>query len=238
MHVSTIVFSTLFTLIQALTITSPSGSIDPTQPITVVWTSSPSDPSTFDLVLDQPDGGLTSNKVIATGVSTSAGSYIVSANAVMSYGSSFVIKARSPSGDTLATSPSFDLSIGSATTVDGQLSAVSTYTFTGPTNTNDAGTAQNTLTASSAQGPAASSTGAAQSQNSTGDSSSTTDATNTSTGFSTSTTSRANSSSTRSSSSTSASATTSQNAQPRLGSSSQIAFSAAGILAGLAALLA
>ena len=42
----------------------------------------------------------------------------------------------------------------------------------------------------------------------------------------------------QSSTDSSASATTSQNAQPRLGSSGQIALTGAGVLAGLAALLA
>ena len=244
MHISALCFVTLVATINAFAFTSPTSgqSLDPTQPITVQWTATSDDPATFDLVIDKP-GGLVNNQKIATSISTSSGLYIVAANAAaMTYGDGFVLKAQSATGDILATSPSFALSVGSATTIDGQISYISTHTFTGTPE--PTATAQNPLgittttdasTASSDGMPSSSSAGS----DLTSSASETATATGTMTsGFSTSTFSRTSGSSIQASSTSSASAATSQNAQPRLGSSSQIAFSAAGILAGLAALLA
>lgn len=82
MRASIVYFATLLATTNALAFTSPTGSqtLDPTQPITVQWTSDSSDPTTFDLIIDKP-GGVVYNKKITTGLSTSSGSYIVAANA-------------------------------------------------------------------------------------------------------------------------------------------------------------
>ncbi|KAK5100068.1 hypothetical protein LTR70_003258 [Exophiala xenobiotica] len=243
MRAPIVYFATLLAIADALTFTSPTGSqsLDPTQPITVQWTADSSDPSTFDLIIDKP-GGLVNNKKIATGLLTSSGNYIVAANAAaMTYGNGFVLKARSAVGDILATSPSFALSVGSPTTVDGRVSYTWTNTFTGTTK--PTGTAQGVFMASIVADSLATSSDVVASSGGTETHSVATASkigtvTQSSSGFSTSTLSRSSESSTQSLSTSSASATTSQNAQPKLGSSGQIALTCAGVLAGLAALLA
>jgi len=149
MRVSIISFGAVAATSRALTFTSPAEgeALDPTQPITVRWTPDPADPSIFDLLIDKP-GGLVSNQKIATKVSSSDGTYIVAANAAaMTYGDGFVLKAQSRDGATLATSPPFALSVGSATTINGQISYISTNTFTGATEATGTGTAQSILVA-------------------------------------------------------------------------------------------
>jgi len=243
MRAPIVYFATLLATADALTFTSPteSQSLDPTQPITVQWTADSSDPSTFDLIIDKP-GGLVNNKKIAIGLLTSSGNYIVAANAAaMTYGDGFVLKARSAVGDILATSPSFALSVGSATTIDGRVSYTWTNTFTGTTE--PTGTAQGVFMAWIVADSLATSSDVIASSSGTethsaAPASKIGTVTQSSSGFSTSTLSRSSESSTQSLSTSPASATTSQNAQPKLGSSGQIALTGAGVLAGLAALLA
>ena len=224
------------TAVSALTITSPSAgqTLDPTQPITVSWTSEASDPSDFDLVVDG-NGGLFSNTKVATGITTSSGTYYLPANAIITYGSGFVLKAQTPDGDDLAFSGSFDLSLGSATTTNGQVSFISTNTFTGTITSGIASAAQTAMVASTTSSDTVSSISSDSSASSANTGPGTTSS-DTRSGFSTSTISR--SSTTSASATSSASVTTSANAQPRLVSNSQIVLSAAGVLAGLAALLA
>lgn len=242
MRISVFYLASLLATIDALTITSPSDgqTLDPTEPITFSWTSDSSDPDTFDILLDDSAvGGLVSNLKVASGVSTSAGSYILPTGATKTYGDGFVLKAQSSSGDILATSPQFTLSMGDGSSP--------TYTGTvseGPASTTDAAAASSTATgddaATSDNGSTTTGTSDAQATlggNSNSAAASGTAASTGSNSFTTSTVSRSGSS-TGTSSSSSPSATISQNAQPKLGSSSQIAFTAAGLIAGLAALLA
>jgi len=244
MRAGVILFAALLATTRALTFTSPTvgQSLDPTQPITVQWTSDSSDPATLNLSIDKP-GGLVNNRTIARGLSTSSGNYVVAANAAaMTYGDGFLLRALGATGNILAISPSFALSVGSATTIDGQISYTWTNMFTGmpPATKID----QSVLVATSIDDDSATSSEAAMPSNRTATypaaiaSTTSTAAGNTSSGFSTSTLSRTSASSTHSSSASSASATTSQNAQTRLGSSGQIALTGAGVLAGLVALLA
>lgn len=211
------------------------------QPITVSWTSTSSDPKTFDLILDNSEsGGLTTNVKVAVDIPTSNETYILSASSAMAYGEGFVLKAESSSGDILATSPVFTLSMKSATTTDGHISYVLTTSLTATVTEGSASATDAASTLAATGGGVGADTNIVQATlgQPPGSSiaSSVTSATG-SNGFTTSTVSRSGSS-TGTSSSSSTSATTSQNAQPKLVSSSQIAFTAAGVIAGLAALLA
>ncbi|KAJ9660101.1 hypothetical protein H2198_002798 [Neophaeococcomyces mojaviensis] len=255
-----ITFGVLLATADALTFTSPAAgdSLDPTQPITVEWTSDSSDPSTFDLILDNSNkNSLVKNKKIATSISTSSGSYILSTAAIMTYGDGFIFKAQSASGNTLSTSGAFTLAVDTSAVVtsNGRVSYQSTYTATVPPSS----TAQGALAVSSSAQTTSNSaittdslvaqtTATATTTEATESATSTPEATTTSessrSSFMTSTTARSSSSSgsssssTRSASSSAASATTSVNAQPRVGSSGRIVFSAAGVIAGIVALLA
>lgn len=243
MRTSVFYIANFLSAINALTITSPTAgqNLNLLEPITVSWTSTSSDPATFDLVLDNSaSGGVVSDFVVATGISTSSGTYILPAGASFTYGDGFVLKAESSDGDVLATSGSFFLGTGSATTVDGQPTFVPTFTGSvsvGPASATETGPVAATTT----DGKTATETDSAQAT--LGDSTShastigTTSSTTGTSKFTTSTVSRSGSI-TSTTSSSSPSATSSQNAQPRLNSNSQIAFTAAGLIAGLAALLA
>ena len=242
MYFTAISIAALITSIQALTITSPSQGqiLDPTQPITVTWTTSSGDPSTFDLLTS--DGSFISDTRVARSVSASAGSYIIPANSVQSYGTQFSVRADGPDGNHLATSGTFTLSVGSGYVVNGQTTLVTAQTFTGTPAPSQAASASQTGNASGTDSNNASATATGSPDTATASGSATESSTVLSgsrTGFSTSTTSGVSRTSSAGASSTSASsATTSANAQPRLASGSQIVLSGAGLIAGLAALLA
>lgn len=220
MRISFFYAASLLVAVEAFTITSPTDGevLDPTQPITFSWTSDSSDPTTFNIVLDNSaSGGLTNNVVVATDVSTSAGSYTISTNAARTYGEGFTLMAESAAGNILATSPSFSLA----------MEAGSSSTYTGSiATTNGVAPAASTGAQPTVVGASGSST-AGSTSSMTGSNS-----------FTTSTVSRSGSGTVTSSSSSSPTATTSQNAQPKLGSRTQYAFTAAGLIAGFAALLA
>lgn len=229
MRISFIAVATLIASIKALTITSPSQDqiLDPTSDITVTWSSDSSDPTAINLLAS---GSLLTNKQVGSGVSTASGSFIIPANSIQSYGIGFVIKVESTDGSVLATSSTFTLSLSAPSSVGAQSGIVQASTATtGAVNTDSSATADSV-----------SQTISAAATSSTATSSEETTLSGTRTGFSTSTMSGTSRSTTRSASSTSASsaATTSANAQPRLASGSQIVLSGAGLLAGLAALLA
>ena len=229
MRVSFVAIATLIASINALTITSPSQNqvVDPTSDITVTWSSDSSDPATINLLAS---GSLLANKQVGSDVSTASGSFVIPGNTLQSYGIGFVIKAESSDGSVLATSSSFTLSVSAPSSIGAQSGVVQASTVTtGAANTDSSATADS-----------ASQTISTAATSSTGMSSEETMVSGTRTGFSTSTMSGTSRSTTRSASSTSASsaATTSANAQPRLASGSQIVLSGAGLLAGLAALLA
>jgi hypothetical protein len=87
-------------LAAALNITQPKAgaNLDPTTPITISWTSTPSDPPTVDLNIEGGDsaGG---GKVLGTNVSVAAGKYVVPANTInmtMAAGEQFQISANTP----------------------------------------------------------------------------------------------------------------------------------------------
>jgi len=240
----------LLATVNALTITSPASgdSLDPTQPITIRWTSNSSDPSSFDLILDNSNqNSLVKNKKIATSISTSSGSYILSTATITTYGSGFMFKAQTTSGNTLSTSGSFTLAVDTSAVVtsNGAVSFQSTYTATVLASSSfssalaaETSTQTTSNSATKAESLVAQTTGTERTNSASFTSNTTPSSGSLNTGFMTSTVSRSSSGSTRSVSSSAASATTSANAQPRVGSGGQIAFTAAGLIAGLVALLA
>lgn len=262
MRTTFLIFSlaALLPVFNALTITSPSAgaSIDPGQPITVTWSSSANDPPVFDLILDQ--GGslsLTHNIVVASGISTSSGSYHIPANSAMTYGSGFVFKAQSGGVD-LATSPPFDFSISlTQVTSGGVTQIVQATTFVNTAVINATPAAQNsspaieqTVTSSPARVSTSisSSPGSANSPyntaststiRSSSDGSSVVGGMSSSSRFTTSATSTSRSTSS-SASNTAASSTpvvTSANGQPRGISNARTVVNAAGVLCGIVMLV-
>lgn len=232
--------------VQGLTITSPSSgaALDPSQPITVTWTSTSSDPPVFNLVLDNTNSGSLTphNTVLSSGISTSTGTYTIPAYALLTYGSDFVFKATDSSGSNLATSPSFTLALGSnqVSTLSGGGQVLISTSTGAPAGTGlSSGTGAITATVTSATGATASGTASASTVGNGNSTISTTSHSSSSSSFRTSTTSSTSSrSGSASSTSSSATASSSANAQPRLSGNTEIVLSAAGVMAGIVALLA
>ena len=221
----------LFTsAVTALTITSPAAgaAIDPTQPIEIQWTSDSSDPSTIDLSIGQEGStGGRGKQTLASGVDTSTGSFTIPANTIQSYGTGYQIQALS-AGETDALAAATGLTLspfqGSVSTgSDGQL------TLTSQPTTQSAITAPTSL--QSATGVTI------LSGTATPDPTGTTAATSArSTGFITSSVSRS-SSEEASAAATSADTSNTANGQLHI-RGSEVVLGAAGVLAGLVALVA
>ncbi|ETN43215.1 uncharacterized protein HMPREF1541_02374 [Cyphellophora europaea CBS 101466] len=115
-------------LVTALTLTSPSPNmqINPSLPLTITWTSTPSDPSTISLLLIHSSGNIDN---LATDIPTSSGSYTVPAWWVLDYGIGYELQAQAGSGgDVVATVSGLSLGggVGEITTdATGGLSFVS-----------------------------------------------------------------------------------------------------------------
>ncbi|RMD44543.1 hypothetical protein DV735_g556, partial [Chaetothyriales sp. CBS 134920] len=119
--------------------TGPVGStVDPSKALTIIWTSSSSDPRTITFKLENSDSSNTlasSNQVLASNVPSQQGRITVSAYTIATFGTGYKIVALSDtSGDEIAVSDGLVLadSSGSVTTLsDGALSFVSTESATG-----------------------------------------------------------------------------------------------------------
>lgn len=123
----------LLTQATALTFTSPKtgDNIDSTEPFTITWTTTPSDPSTISLNIANNNPSLLSfGGIIATDIETSAGSYTAPRGG--GFGTGYVIQALSGSGGpVIATSGTFTFSGGAAgwsTLANGQTSEYVTST--------------------------------------------------------------------------------------------------------------
>ena len=252
MHTSTVVFVSLLGLLSgtsALTFTSPTPgtALDPTQPITISWTSDASDPSTVNFIVsDANDSSLFPAQTVVQDVPSSSGSYTVPANTIKAYGTGFQI-AASGDGKTVGTLNGITLGAGSnqvSTASNGQVSFVSMATA-GSAAASSAGTTEAATTEAattavpSSNAPAAASsvtvlTGTVTSSQST-TSASISQSTSKTTGFVTSSTSRS-SSGASAAATTSAADSNTANAQLRVGS--ELVLGAAGVLAGFVALLA
>jgi hypothetical protein len=93
--------SFLPSLVLALTITSPqpNTNIDPTLPLTITWTSLSTDPSTISLKIDNADpNALSTSQILASGISTSLGKWVVEGNTVQNWGTGYQILALSGNG--------------------------------------------------------------------------------------------------------------------------------------------
>jgi len=232
-----------FPCISALTITSPApgSTIDVLEPLVISWTSDSSDPSTVDLRIDNANSNLLSTDVtLATGVSTSSGSYTVPPNTIQDFGTDFQIEILSD-GTTLAESTGLVLIATStqvSTNANGQLTTVSA------TSAEAASTAAQTESAAATTNPSGDPATTNSEPNITlsgtvtgGEGSATAPgATRTASSFVTSASSTTSSRSQASAAATSASSTSTANGQRRLGS--EYVLSAAGVLAGVVALLA
>jgi hypothetical protein len=210
----------------ALKFSSPSSGsvVDPTQPITISWSVSYTDPSLLDLKLSNSDSKV--DLTIATGVVTYGGSYTVPAGTLQSAGSGFTLVAV---GNGITLGQVTGLSLGAVA----EVTLVSTQTVI-PTPA-----ASTNLEETSAAGtviPTASidSVGITTLSGTIGGSQVLASVTHTGSSFLTSTTSGTITSS--SAASASAGSTNTASGQKKLGG--ELVLGAAGILAGVVALLA
>jgi hypothetical protein len=89
--------ATLLPNVLGLTFTSPTAGeqINPGLPLTITWTTSPSDPSTITLLLIHSSS---STSTLATSISASGGSYTVPAWWVLDWGNGYTLEAQSGGG--------------------------------------------------------------------------------------------------------------------------------------------
>jgi len=228
----------LFTSSLALEITSPSSgsAIDPTKPLTISWSISYTDPSVIDLKISSGSNHVT----LATGAVTYAGSYTVPAGTLQGLGSGYAIVAVG-NANTLAQVTG--LSLGgsgsgegsSSSGGNGQTSTVAQVTMTSTQTvipTPAAATGSGGSDASSGSVPTTSVDSAGVTTMSGTRSLAST--THTGSSFVTSKTSKASSGS--STATATAGTTNTASGQRRLGG--ELVLGAAGVLAGIVALLA
>ena len=233
----------------ALEITHPtSGSgIDPTRDLVITWSANVTDPSIIDLKITNSDpNALTTDMTLATGAVTYAGSYTVPANTIQNFGTGYQILAI-VDGKTLAQVTGLVLGASSdqvSTETNGQLTFITTATNTAApsaavTTTSDGqegsdGVSTSVHTATIESVGITTLTGTGTGSEATGSTMGTTTSRTTS-NFVTSTASRSSSKSSAAAA-TSAQSTNTANGQKRLGG--ELVLSAAGVLAGVVALLA
>ena len=240
----------------AITIISPfpGTNIDPSQPISITWIASASDPSTIDLKIDDSSpNALSTNQVLAAGVKTSSGSFTVPANAIQNWGTGYQIQATGSGGDVLGTVGDLTLGAGSnavTTASNGQISLITSATAaeasstvaapaTGVTSapagtTGSVETGSGSVVAATAASTVLSGSFTAVSTSASGSQSSTSTK---SSGFVTSSTSRtATESSEASAAATSAANTNTANSLGRM-RGGEVVMGAAGVLAGIVALI-
>jgi len=228
------VLTAFFVCSFALEITAPSSgsNIDPTQELVISWSISYSDPSTIDLKLTNSETN--TETVIAGGVVTYTSSYTVPANTIKGSGSGYAIVAVGI-GKTLGQVNG--LSLGST---GGQTSTVAGVTFTSTQTVVPTAAASSTPADTDAKGstvPTASidSVGVTTLPGTVSGSEATSlSVTHSGSSFVTSTTSRTNSG--LSDATASAGSTSTASGQKRL--AGELVLGAAGVLAGIVALLA
>jgi len=227
----------LLSTVSSLEILSPTpgSGIDPTKPLSILWTVDYNDPALIDIKFTNANpNGVTTDLTLATGVASYTGGYTVPENTIQNFGTGYQILIIS-GGNTIASSTGLVLGQSSnevTTDANGQATLVSTasgvrqdsatLTSSVPTASVDSvGVTTISGTATATDEEAASST-----------------ATSRVSSFVTSTSSRSGSGSGASSSAsaTSAQSTNTANGQRRLGG--ELVLGAAGVLAGLVALLA
>ena len=228
--------ATFFAASLALTLTSPSSGskIDPTQPLTISWSVNYTDPSVIDLKLSNPDSS--KDVTIATGVVSYTGTYTVPGGTLRGSGSGYTIVAVGNSGTLDQVS---NVSMGAKGADDAQTSTVAEVTLTStqvvmPTSAG-ATTSGGTVAASDTV-PMASidSVGVTTMSGTVSGSQIVASITHTGSSFVTSTMSRAGSGPIPATAT--AGSTNTASGQRRLGS--ELALGAAGVLAGMVALLA
>jgi Ser-Thr-rich glycosyl-phosphatidyl-inositol-anchored membrane family len=218
----------LSSVITALEITSPAAgaAIDPTQSVVVEWTFDSSDPGVIDLWIDHQDPtGLTYTSTFASGLSTSSGTYTIPPNTIQDFGSGYQIQAREenagPDGEVVAevqvTLSPFQNAV--STNSDGRVTVVSQTTAQGPiTAPTSLQSATGVTILSGTATPETTATGATRSS-----------------GFITSSTSRASGEESAAATSADVANTAAAKIQMR---GSEVVLGAAGVLAGIVALLA
>ncbi|KIV98233.1 hypothetical protein PV10_01901 [Exophiala mesophila] len=129
------------TTVSALKIISPTSgsSIDPTQPLNIVWSAENFDPALVEIRFSNAEpNAVTSNLTLATGVSTFSGSYTVPENTIQNFGTGYQLLFIG-NGVTIASST--DLTLGASsnqvsTDANGQLTLLtSTSTDNVPATT-------------------------------------------------------------------------------------------------------
>jgi hypothetical protein len=215
-------FVATFTTTSALDFTSPSegSDIDPTRDITITWTSSSSDPSTIDLTIGnaQPNQA-TTELTLGSDIDTSSNTFTIPANTIQNWGTGYQIQALD------------------GTAVLAEITDLVLSPFSGQVSTNTAGQLTIISQQSTAQGPITAPTSL---QSATGvtllSGTVTPEPTESSrrTGFITSSTSRSTEASAAASS---AANTNTANGQVQM-RGSEVVLGAAGVLAGIVALLA
>ncbi|KAK5053093.1 hypothetical protein LTR84_002067 [Exophiala bonariae] len=242
-HYGAIALALLATAASGLEILSPTpgSGIDPTKPLSILWSVGYDDPASIDIKFTNANpNDVTTDLTLATGVASYTGFYTVPENTIQNFGTGYQILILS-AGTTIASSTGLILGQSSnqvTTDANGQVTLISTaaagtasgsalLTNSVPTaSIESVGTTTLSGTATATDADADATTSATTSRASS---------------FVTSTSSRSSSSSTSSSGQSSASATSAQstntaNGQRRLGG--ELVLGAAGVLAGLVALLA
>lgn len=241
-HYGAIALAVLATAASALEILSPTpgSGIDPTKPLSILWSVDYNDPALIDIKFTNANpNDVTTDLTLATGVASYTGSYTVPENTIQNFGTGYQLLILS-GGNTIASSTGLILGQSSnevTTDANGQVTLVSTAA---------AGTASGSahLTSSvptaSIESVGATTLSGTAAETTASDADATASATTSRvSSFVTSTSSRSSSSgsgSPSSASATSAQSTNTANGQRRLGG--ELVLGAAGVLAGLVALLA
>jgi len=221
-----------FAAASAFTFSSPTSgsSIDPTKPLGISWSVSYTDPSTIDLKLTNSDSG--AEIVLASGVVSYTGQYTVSAGTIKGSGSGYTLVAIG-NGNTLAQLTGLSLGTGDQTSTGAEATQVSTQTVVpmpaASTGTEVVGATSGTIPTASID-----SVGATTLPGTVSGSQVLASIAQTGSSFVTSTTSRGSTSS--SAATPTAGSTNTASGQKRL--AGELVLGAAGVLAGVVALLA
>lgn len=222
-----------FVTSSALKFSSPSSgsALDPTKPITISWSVSYTDPSVFDLKLSNSDSE--SDVTLATGVTTYGGTYTVPAGTMHGSGSGYTLEAV---GNGITLGQVTGLSLGDSndqTSTGTEVTLASTQTVV-PTPATSTDASATDATGNIVPTASIDSVGVTTLSGTASGSEIPASSTQTGSSFVTSTTSRASSSS--SSATATAGSTNTASGQRRL--CGELMLGAAGVLAGIVALLA
>jgi hypothetical protein len=231
-------FLALLATASALEILSPTpgSGIDPTKPLSILWSVDYNDPALIDIKFTNANpNGVTTDLTLATGVASYTGAFTVPENTIQNFGTGYQILIIS-GGNTIASSTGLVLGQSSnevTTDANGQATLVSTASITASGQNQDS-----TILTTSVPTASVASVGVTTISGTGTDAEATASATTSRvSSFVTSTSSRSSSSSSQSSASaTSTQSTNTANGQRRLGG--EFVLGAAGVLAGLVALLA